>query len=224
MCERLNRKEWKKPVNLGAVVNTKYDEISVTVHPDGKTIFFSSNSDKSMGGYDIFKTELVKGQWTEPVNLGYPINSIGDEIHFTISADGKKAFLAAVRPGGLGRYDIYEVDLQNYQLSDGQKGAVATSGGVLSVLKGKLINPVSGTTGGSESTYTITVFDEAGAEVAKTDSDENGNYFLTLEGGKKYKITVTGDGMKTINDEFFLGKRASGQPFTLSKSYYLEKQ
>jgi len=224
MCERLNRKEWKKPINLGAVVNTKYDEISVTVHPDGKTIFFSSNSDKSMGGYDIFKTELINGQWTEPVNLGYPINSIGDEIHFTISADGKKAFLAAVRPGGLGRYDIYEIDLQNYQLADGQKGAVATGGGVLSVLKGKLINPVTGTTGSSESTYTIAVFDEAGAEVAKTDSDENGNYFLTLEGGKKYKITVTGDGMKTINDEFFLGKRASGQPFTLSKSYYLEKQ
>lgn len=224
MCERLSRKEWKKPVNLGPLVNSKYDEISVTVHPNGKTIFFSSNSERSMGGKDIFKTEFVNGAWTEPVNLGYPINTMGDEIHFTISADGKKAFLAAVRPDGLGRYDIYEIDLSNYQLVEGQESKGMTTGSVLSVLKGKLINPVTGTTGTAETALTITVFDgETGTEVAKTESDENGNYFLTLEGGKKYKITVTGEGMKTINDEFFLNKRASGQPFTLSKSYYLEK-
>lgn len=228
MCERLNRKEWKKPVNLGGLINSKYDEISVTVHPNGKTIFFSSNSDKSMGGYDIFKSDLVNGKWTEPVNLGYPINTMGDEIHFTISADGKKAFMAAVRPEGFGRYDLYELDLSQYDMgadhADANKGA-ASGGAVLSVLKGKLINPVTGTTGTGETTLTITVSDaETGAEAGKTESDENGNYFLTLEGGKKYKITVTGEGLKTINDEFFLGKRASGQPFTLSKSYYLEKQ
>lgn len=228
MCDRLSRKEWNKPVNLGPTVNTKYDEISVTVHPNGKTVFFSSNGEKSMGGYDIFKTELVDGKWTEPVNLGYPINTMGDEIHFTISADGKKAFLAAIRPEGLGRYDIYEIDLSEYQLAtdspDGAKGAV-TGGPVLSVLKGKLINPVTGTTGTTETTATVTIFDAAtGAEVAKTESDENGNYFLTLEGGKKYKITVTAEGMKPISEEIYLGKRATGQPFTLSKSYYLEKQ
>lgn len=228
MCERLSRKEWKKPVNLGAVVNSKYDEISVMVHPNGKTVFFSSNGERSMGGYDIFKTEFVNGAWTEPVNLGYPINTVGDEIHFTITADGKKAYLAAVRPEGLGRYDLYEVDLSNYELvtenADGGKNIVG-NGAVLSVLKGKLINPTTGTTGTSEATLTIAVFDaETGTEVGKTESDENGNYFLTLEGGKKYKITVTGEGLKTINDEFYLGKRTTGQPFTLSKSYYLEKQ
>lgn len=228
MCERLSRKEWKKPVNLGPVVNSKYDEISVMVHPNGKTVFFSSNGERSMGGYDIFKTEFVNGQWTEPVNLGYPINTVGDEIHFTITADGKKAFLAAVRPDGLGRYDLYEIDLSNYELvtenADGGKNIIG-NGAVLSVLKGKLINPTTGTTGTSEATITVTVFDaETGNEVAKTESDENGNYFLTLEGGKKYKLTVTGEGLKTINDEFYLAKRATGQPFTLSKSYYLEKQ
>lgn len=231
MCERLSRKEWKKPVNFGPTVNSKYDEISVSVHPDGKTVFFASNSDKSMGGYDIFKTELVNGQWTEPVNLGYPINTMGDEIHFTISADGKKAFIAAVRPEGYGRYDLYEIDLSQYELGNATGGVSslgkteAAGGAVLSVLKGKLINPVSGTTGGDENTISITVFDaETGAEVGKTESDENGNYFLTLEGGKKYKISVAGTGLKTISDEFYLGKRTSGQPFTLSKSYYLEKQ
>lgn len=228
MCERLSRKEWKKPVNLGPVVNSKYDEISVMVHPNGKTVFFASNGERSMGGYDIFKTEFVNGAWTEPVNLGYPINTVGDEIHFTITADGNKAFLAAVRPDGLGRYDLYEIDLSSYELvtenAEGGKNIIG-NGAVLSVLKGKLINPTTGTTGTSETTLTITVFDaETGAEVGKTESDENGSYFLTLEGGKKYKVTVSGEGMKTINDEFFLGKRATGQPFTLSKSYYLEKQ
>lgn len=225
MCERLNRKEWKKPVNLGASINTQYDEISVCVHPNGKTIFFSSNGEKSMGGYDIFKSDLVNGKWTEPVNLGYPINTMGDEIHFTISTDGKKAFMAAVRSDGLGRYDIYEIDLSDYQLvntdRNAEKGAVP-SGAVLSILKGKLINGTSGTVGAEA---TITVMDvETGEEVAKTDSDENGNYFLTLEGGKKYKVSISGEGFKTQTDEFYLSKRNSGTPFTLSKSYYLQAQ
>ena len=224
MCERLNRKEWKKPVNLGTNVNSQYDEISVTVHPNGKTVFFASNSEKSMGGYDIFKTELVNGKWTDPVNLGYPINTMADELHFNLSADGKKAYLASNRPGGYGLYDLYEVDLSNYELTanNGESGKnLINPASVLSVLKGRLINSTSGTTGAEA---TITVYDaETGAEIAKTDSDENGNYFLTLEGGKKYKITVSGEGFKTQNDEFFLGKRSTGQPYTLSKSYYLEK-
>lgn len=225
MCERLNRKEWKKPVNLGVGVNSEYDEISVTVHPNGKTIFFASNSANSMGGYDIFKTELVNGKWTTPVNLGYPINTMADEIHFNLSADGKTAYVASNRPDGLGLYDLYEVDLSNYQLAEenGDAGKSLISGtSVLSVLKGKIIDQSIGTSAGTEAT--ITVYDaETGAEVAKTDSDENGNYFLTLPGGKKYKVTVSGEGFKSVNDEFYLGKRASGTPFTLSKSYYLEK-
>ncbi|MCG9911938.1 MAG: carboxypeptidase-like regulatory domain-containing protein [Flavobacteriales bacterium] len=226
MCERLNRREWKKPVNLGAKINSLYDEISVTVHPNGKTIFFASNGEKSMGGYDIFRSEWVNDQWTEPVNLGYPLNTMGDEIHFTISADGKKAFIAAIRPEGLGRYDIYEVDLSDYDLvavegSESGKGVVPSGAG-LSILKGKIINGTSGTLGAEA---TITVFDaETGSEVIKTDSDENGLYFITLEGAKRYKVTIEAEGFKTQTDEFYLGKRNSGTPFTLSKSYYLQTQ
>lgn len=225
MCERLNRKQWNKPVNLGPLVNSQYDEISVTVHPNGKTIFFASNSEKSMGGYDIFKSELVNGKWTEPVNLGYPINTMADELHFNLSADGKKAYIASNRPGGLGLYDIYEIDLEEYELltENGEAGKnLVNTAEVLSVLKGKLIN---GTSGSAGIEATVTVFDaETGAEIAKTDSDENGNYFLTLLGGKRYKISVSADGFKTQTDEFLLGKRNVGQPFTLSKSYYLQQE
>ena len=226
MCERLNRREWKKPLNLGALVNTAFDEISVSVHPNGRTLFFASNSDKSMGGYDIFRTEYVNGKWTEPVNLGYPINTMGDEIHFTVSADGKKAFMAAIRPEGLGRYDIYEVDLSNYRITDNEASAeqngVSGSGEVLSVLKGKIINGSSGTDGAEA---TLTVFDaETDAEVAKTDSDENGDYFLTLPGGKKYEVTIEAEGFKTQQDQFYLGKRAGSIPFVLAKSYFLQPQ
>jgi hypothetical protein len=226
MCERLNRSEWKKPMNLGAAVNTAYDEISVSVHPNGRTLFFASNSEKSMGGYDIFRTEYVNGKWTEPVNLGYPINTMGDEIHFSVSADGKKAFMAAIRPEGLGRFDIYEVDLSNYRItgnevSTDQKG-VSGSGEVLSVLKGKIINGASGTDGAEA---TVTVFDaETDAEVAKTDSDENGNYFLTLPGGKKYEVTIEAEGFKTQQDQFYLSKRPGSTPFVLAKSYILQPQ
>jgi len=100
-------KTWGPPENLGRKVNSQYDEDGIYVHPDGKTIYFSSEGHNSMGGFDIFSTELVEGEWTEPTNLGWPINSPGDDVYFVVTADGSKGYFSSVRPDGFGKDDLY---------------------------------------------------------------------------------------------------------------------
>ncbi|MFM7682894.1 MAG: OmpA family protein [Bacteroidota bacterium] len=109
--ERLNG-DWSKPENIGGNINTWSDEDSPFMGLDNNTLYFSSNDSSSMGEFDIFMTVRDEnGIWSEPVNLGYPINSVGDDIFYTHTADGKKAYFTSFRKGGLGERDIYETDL-----------------------------------------------------------------------------------------------------------------
>jgi outer membrane protein OmpA-like peptidoglycan-associated protein/tetratricopeptide (TPR) repeat protein len=104
--------EWSKPQNIGGNINTWSDEESPFMGLDNNTLYFSSNDSTSMGEFDIFMTVRDEnGIWSEPVNLGYPINSVGDDIFYTHTADGKKAYFTSFRKGGLGERDIYETDL-----------------------------------------------------------------------------------------------------------------
>ncbi|RZK37998.1 MAG: hypothetical protein EOO57_04685, partial [Hymenobacter sp.] len=94
--------------NLGPVINSPYDEEGVFMHPDGKTLYFSSKGHDSMGGYDIFKSTLnAKGQWSEPENLGWPINSPDDDVYFVMGASGQHAYYSSNQPDGQGSKDIY---------------------------------------------------------------------------------------------------------------------
>lgn len=99
---------WGQPVRLSNVINTPYQEESVLIHPDGKTLYFSSRGHKGMGGLDIFVSRKdASGNWGEPENLGYPINTEYDENSLMVSADGEIAFFASDREGGYGDLDIY---------------------------------------------------------------------------------------------------------------------
>ncbi|MFP4663946.1 MAG: OmpA family protein [Bacteroidales bacterium] len=101
---------WGEAENLGPSINTEYDEEGVLIHPDGRTLYFCSKGHNSMGGFDIFRSvQDSNGNWSTPVNLGYPINTPDDEAFFSIAADGRHAFISSVRPDGYGDYDIYEV-------------------------------------------------------------------------------------------------------------------
>jgi outer membrane protein OmpA-like peptidoglycan-associated protein/TPR repeat protein len=101
--------EWGKAVNLGPTINTPLNEDSPFIHPDGVTLYFSSDGHPSMGSNDIFMSEFKHGNWTKPVNLGYPINSIEYDGFFTISADKKTGYYSAIREDGLGEADIYVI-------------------------------------------------------------------------------------------------------------------
>jgi len=96
--------------NLGSVINSPYDEEGVFMHPDGKTLYFSSKGQSSIGGYDIFKSTLMPtGQWSEPENLGWPINTPDDDVYFVMGASNQHAYYSTDQPGGLGGKDIYRV-------------------------------------------------------------------------------------------------------------------
>ncbi|UOQ53177.1 OmpA family protein [Hymenobacter cellulosivorans] len=96
-------------VNLGSTINTPYGEEGVFLHPDGKTMYFSSEGHNSMGGYDIFKSVFENGKWSQPENLGWPINTPDDDVFFVISASGRHGYYSSFRDDGLGSKDIYQI-------------------------------------------------------------------------------------------------------------------
>jgi outer membrane protein OmpA-like peptidoglycan-associated protein len=110
---------WGEPQNLGEPINTKGTEMAPFLHPDGRTLYFSSDKHVGMGGFDLFMSRRNdEGQWQQPINLGFPINTSGDEINFFVAADGKTAFISSQREGGQGGYDIYSFELPDDIRSD----------------------------------------------------------------------------------------------------------
>ncbi len=92
-----DKNQWKEPVNLGAIVNSRGDEMSPFIHFDGKTLYFASDGRVGMGGFDLYVTRLQKDStWTEPENLGYPINTFNDEMGLVIESGGQKAYYSTI--------------------------------------------------------------------------------------------------------------------------------
>ena len=103
--------DWGPAVNLGPVINTQFNEDRPFLINNGKTVFFSSQGHKNMGGYDIFRSDLQSGGvWTEPKNLGYPFNTPDDDFFFMPVGDGKSGYYSIYKPsGGFGKEDIYKI-------------------------------------------------------------------------------------------------------------------
>jgi Tol biopolymer transport system component len=215
MVKRLTKTTWDKPVNLGPEINSDFDEVGLFLAPDGKTLFFCSNGKGSMGGHDIFKTTLENGKWSKPVNLGYPINSDKSDGPFVISANAQTGYFASNRDGGLGESDIYQVDLSNYAVleKDGKR-----TGNGLSILKGVIRD---GYEGYGVADVDISFADETGANAGSTGTNENGEYFITLAGGK-YTMTVKKKGFKDATEVVDL-KPSTKETYTLVKEFLLKK-
>ncbi|PCH94885.1 MAG: hypothetical protein COB85_05155 [Bacteroidetes bacterium] len=110
--DRKSDGSWGKAVNLGSKINSAFDDQSPYIHPDGKTLFFSSEGGNSMGGSDIFRTiKISDTAWTNPENIGYPINTTGDDLFYVVSADGERGYYSSAKVGGYGQHDIYVVHL-----------------------------------------------------------------------------------------------------------------
>lgn len=129
-CLRLPNGKWGAAQNLGSTINTKYDEDGIFIHPDGKQIYFSSKGHQSMGGFDIFTSKIndENGNWSAPVNYGYPVNTTDDDVFLITSVDGKRAYFSSDKEGGFGEKDIYLIEFPEFQPRD------------ITVLIGKIIN------------------------------------------------------------------------------------
>lgn len=106
---KTSKGNWGDPELLSTTVNSQLDEDSPFISEDGNTLFFSSKGHPGIGGYDIYKSQLVNGNWSAAENMGTPINSASDDIYFIIDNIYKNGFFASARSGGNGGMDLYEV-------------------------------------------------------------------------------------------------------------------
>lgn len=190
---RLPNGEWSKATNMGPKINTPYDEDSPYIDINNKTLYFGSNGPKSMGGFDIFVSfKDEDNSWSEPVNMGTPINSTGDDLFYTTTIDGLRGYLTSFRKGGFGEKDIYEVEndyLGNYPYST-LKGSFISfreNEPVPDDMRVKLICP------------TCDLEKNRDAELRV----KNGGYFSVLERCKDYTIEYYDENGTLINSETF---------------------
>lgn len=194
---------WSSPQNLGPLINTQYDEEGVYLEPDGNTLYFSSTGHNTMGGYDVFKSVYDSGKWSAPVNLGYPINTPGDDIYFVMSADKKHAYYSSDQKGGMGDMDLYMITF----LGPEKPVMVSTSPSALSglanipdVITGAAVESnkalLRGTVVDSEThkplLASIELVDNKRNKVVAdfTTDSATGNYVVSLASGINYGITV----------------------------------
>jgi hypothetical protein len=116
-CELGKGGRWINVQNLGPLVNTDMDEEGVFISANGQHLYFSSNGLAGMGDLDFYRSSYDAGTkaWGEPVNLGYPINSVENDIYFVLTADEKFAYISSLRRDNLGEQDIYKVDMQRWK-------------------------------------------------------------------------------------------------------------
>lgn len=192
--KKLPNGKWGKAINLGNRINTPYDEDAPFIHPDGKTLYFSSKGLNSMGGFDVFKCSFdeATGNWLAPVNLGYPVNSVDDDICYTTTADGQNSFYSSRRDGGFGQSDIYQVRFpeKSYDFE------VVNS---LVMTEGDSSRPLSAR---------ITLFDLETMKIQGMyrTNKLTGKCILLATPGKRYKVVVEAEGCYPWTEELEFGK------------------
>lgn len=175
--------KWSLPVNLGPTINTAYDEDAPFIHIDGKTLFFSSNGHTTMGGFDIFKTtyNATENIWESPKNMGYPINTVNDDIYFTLNASGNVGYYSTTKERGFGRQDIYKINLNDYESE-----TFLITGFIKSSQNNKPVGSI------------ISIIDNEFGDIqgAYSSNPANGKFILTLQPNKDYQMVVESDGFE----------------------------
>lgn len=181
--------------NIGSVINTPYDEDGIYLHPDGKSLFFSSKGHNTMGGYDIFKSEKdSSGIWSEPFNLGQPINSADDDIFLYVSADGKTGYFSSVREGGMGEKDIYKINFSEDENNIDESELILVKGEVRDAI-----------TEAAVEAEVVIVNNTTQEEVAKFRSNkETGEFIVSLPAGIDYGMTIINDDYLFYGENFNL--------------------
>lgn len=181
---------WGTAVRLPDHINTVDQEESVLIHPDGKTLYFASRGHVGMGGSDLFVTRMDKdGNWSQPENLGYPINTKYDENSLMVSPDGEIAFFASDREGGYGGLDIYYFEMPEHLRPT---KTLYFEGLVYDI---NTRNPVPGK---------FQLIDlETGKEVIYSEADKlTGEFMVSLPVEKEYALNVSYPGYAFFSQNF----------------------
>lgn len=190
--------QWTVPVNMGNQINTLGDEEAPYIAPDGVTLYFSSNGHAGFGEADIFRSVLQDdGSWSAPVNLGPAVNTPYREAGIVISPDGKMAYFASARDGGMGGLDIYEIAMQRELAPEYPN--VMVDAYVYDAATKAPIKDVKVKIG------------KAGQQKQEFKTDKNGRFFACIPDGAAYSYILMNPNYEThVGAEFF--KRQEGEP------------
>jgi len=238
MAVKNMKDKWSKPVNLSSLVNTKYDEEGAFLSPDSRTLYFSSRGHNTMGGFDVFKTEQqADGTWSDPVNMGFPVNTPDDELFYCLSANGKTAYVSTIRDGGYGAKDIYkmvflgsekEIILENDNvliagIPDLKKIGFFDLPETIAVdsfyyLKGKVLNKAT-----NEPVIAKLEFIDAAESkvIATAISSETGDYLIKLLEAKTYGVEVIAKDYLFFLDAVDMTSASTDEPFV--RDFLLDK-
>ena len=193
---------WSEPEMLGGNINTEGYEGSVFIHPDNQTLYFSSDGHVGMGGMDIYYTRRDSlGNWGEPINLGYPINTHKDENSILISADGSLAMFASDREEGFGGLDLYGFNL--YEAARPQ---------FVTYLKGTVYDETNGQK--LEARFDLTDLKTGEIAVRSFSNKGNGEFLVCLPTDRDYALNVSREGYLFYSENFNLnGIHSTSNPF-----------
>ena len=192
---------WGTPVNLGDSVNTMFDDEAPFIHPDGQTLYFSSDGWPGMGNFDLYMCKkLPDGKWSKAVNLGYPLNTSGYEVSIFVATDGNMGYYSSERKDSYGGMDIYR-----FKMPDEDRPVFT------SYIRGNVFdNETRDVVSANVQIYDL----ETGKQYASLSSDKITGLFLsTLPAGKNYAIEVSKDGYLFYSQNISLMDVKGGAPF-----------
>ena len=192
VASRQPNNHWTNAKKLPEIINSPLREETVLIHPDGITLYFSSNGHPGMGGLDLFMTRKdAFGNWSKPKNLGYPINTLNDENSLMVSTNGELAYFSSNMEGGFGSFDIYSFELH----TEARPLPVTYVKGV--VYDSITHKPI-------EARFELIDLD-SGEEVYNSFSNpEDGEFLIPLPAGKVYALNVNHTGYLFYSDHFAL--------------------
>lgn len=205
---------WSAAINLGKTINTDYCEYSPFIHPDGKTLYFSSDGHYGLGDLDVFKSTRLSDtswtEWSEPINLGKEINGTGNDWGYRVTTSGEEAYFSAQRTDGYGKGDIYSMKLPEIL----KPMSVTT-------VSGKVTDPAGVPLDTDIKWNDLTLKKEVGE--AKSDP-QNGDYFIPLPAGHKYSYYAEKEGFIGKSEYLDLTDKAEYTEYTLDIVLYPVKK
>ncbi len=192
---------WSKPEKLSSKINTPGREESVFIHPDGKTLYFSSDGHPGMGGLDIYMSRKDEnGNWSEPVNLGYPINTHNDENSILVHPNGKLAYFASDREGGFGELDLYA-----FELPEQVRPLPVT------YMKGTVYDANTKTPLNAK--FELIDLETGKLTVTSFSDKQSGEFLVVLPANRRYALNVSKDGYLFYSENFELTNGTFDKPF-----------